>query len=118
MAVFVLAGVVGVGGAGAATIVVNDSSDALHNLGCAAFGTGTCTLRDAITFGNANAGADEVHFDIAGSGVHTITLDSDLPGVNGNLTIDGYTQVGSSPNTNGAGLGDNAVLTVEINGNG
>jgi hypothetical protein len=118
MAVFVLAGVIGAGGAGAATIVVNDSSDTLHASGCAAFGTGSCTLRDAIIFGNANAGPDVVHFAIPGSGVHTITLVSDLPAVTGDLTIDGYTQPGSSPNTNGAGLGDNAVLLVEVNGNG
>ena len=104
----------------ATTIVVNDAGDSLHSLGCAKFGTGTCTFRDAITFANAHAGPDEIHFEIAGSGVHTITLGSDLPGVAGDLTIDGYTQTGSSPNTNGAGagLGDNAVLTIEINGNG
>jgi hypothetical protein len=113
-----LAGLASARIAGGATIVVNDASDSLHNLACAALGTGTCTLRDAITFANANAGADEVHFDIAGTGVHTITLDSDLPTITGDLTIDGYTQSGSSPNTNGPGLGDNALLTIEINGNG
>ncbi len=101
----------------AGAIVVNDASDALHSPGCATSGTGTCTLRDAITFANATV-VDKVHFAIPGSGVHTIKLDSDLPTVTGELTIDGYTQPGSSPNTNGPGLGDNAVLLVEINGNG
>jgi hypothetical protein len=115
---FVVAGLLAAGGAGAATIVVNDASDALHGVGCAASGTGTCTLRDAITFANAHAGSDEIHFAISGSGVHTIKLDSFLPVVTGDLTIDGYTQPGSSPNTNAPGLGDNAVLHIEINGNG
>ena len=40
----------------AGAIVVNDSSDALHSPGCATTGTGTCTLRDAITFANAKPG--------------------------------------------------------------
>src|SRR5262245_58831081 len=67
-----LAGLLAASFAGAATVVVNDASDTLHSSGCAAFGTGTCTLRDAITFANANAGADVVQFDIAGTGVQTI----------------------------------------------
>jgi parallel beta-helix repeat protein len=100
----------------AATIVVNDSSDTLHSLGCAMSGMGTCSLRDAVTFANANPGSDVIHFAIPGSGVHTITLESDLP--LGGETIDGYSQPGSSPNTNGPGQGDNAVLKIEINGNG
>ena len=108
----------GMSSAQAATIIVNDASDSLHDPGCANSGTGTCTLRDAMTFGNANNGPDEIHFDIAGVGVHTITLDANLPAVAGQLTIDGYTQTGSHPNTNGPGLGDNAVLLIEINGNG
>src|SRR5262245_57987709 len=87
--------------AGAATIVVTDSSDTLHAEGCASTGTGTCSLRDAITFANANSGADEIDFDIPGSGVQTITLLSALPTITGPVTIDGYTQPGSSPNTNG-----------------
>ncbi len=114
----VLAGLATARIAGAATIVVNDATDALHSVGCAASGTGTCTLRDAITFANVNSGPDEIHFAILGSGVHTITLDSDLPAIAEDLTIDGYTQSGSSPNSNGPGLGDNAVLQIEINGNG
>ena len=116
--IFVIFGLLASAAAGGATIVVNDSSDALHNLGCAASGTGTCTLRDAITFANVHSGPDEIHFAISGSGVHTIKLDSDLPAIAGDLTIDGYTQPGSSPNTNAPGLCDNAVLHIEINGNG
>jgi parallel beta helix pectate lyase-like protein len=113
-AVFLL----GAAAATSATVAVNDSSDTLHSLGCAMSGMGTCSLRDAITFANANPGSDVIHFAIPGSGVHTITLDSDLPTMMGDLTIDGYTQSGATPNTNGPGLGDNAVLKIEINGNG
>lgn len=105
--------------AGAVTIVVNDSSDALHDSGgCADTGMGACTLRDAITFANANTGADEIDFTIPGTGVQTITLSSDLPVITDSVTIDGYTQPGTSPNTNGPGLEDNAVLSIEIDGNG
>jgi hypothetical protein len=101
---------------------VTDEADALNNPGCAESGTGTCSLRDAITFANSNPGPDEIHFAIPGAGVHTITLNSDLPGLEASFsataTIDGYAQPGSSANTNGAGLGDNSVHLIEINGNG
>ena len=52
------------GTAEAATILVNDSGDSLHASpgGCALTGTGVCTLRDAITFANANAGQDNILF--------------------------------------------------------
>ena len=98
----------------AATIVVNDVSDTLHDSGCAATGTGTCTLRDAITFSNAKAGKDEIDFNIAGAGVQRIDLQADMPEITDPVTIDGYTQPGSSSNTNGPGLADNAVLGIEI----
>lgn len=42
------------------SITVNDAGDALHAPGCATTGTGTCTLRDAITYANSNGGADIV----------------------------------------------------------
>ncbi len=103
----------------AAVIVVNDSSDIAHTGGgCVDTGMGSCTLRDAISFATANPGYDEVHFAIPGAGVHTIVLDSGLENLAGELTIDGYTQPGASPNTKGDGLADNAVLLIEINGNG
>ena len=50
----------------AVVITVNDGSDALHSPGCATTGTGSCTLRDAITFANTTTAADDVHFAIAG----------------------------------------------------
>lgn len=100
----------------AATITVNDSSDALHSSGCAATGTGTCSLRDALTFANSNPGADLIRFNIPSFGVHTITPTSFLPILtdDAGVTIDGYSQPGSSQNT--LLIGDNAVLQIEIDG--
>jgi IPT/TIG domain/S-layer homology domain len=97
----------------AATVTVNDSGDSSN--ACATSGTGTCTLRDAITYGNVHAGTT-IAFDIAGAGVHTITPASALPAITAAVTIDGYTQPGSSPNTLAAG--DNAVLDIQLSGSG
>jgi len=77
----------------AATIVVNDASDTLHASGCAVTGTGTCTLRDAITFANANPGPDRIEFAI-GSGLATILLSAALPNITDQVAIDGTTQPG------------------------
>ncbi|HEX4440073.1 MAG TPA: S-layer homology domain-containing protein [Thermoanaerobaculia bacterium] len=96
-----------------ATVIVNDAGDATN--ACAASGTGTCTLRDALTYANAHAGST-IAFDIPGSGVHTITPLSAYPSLSAPMTIDGFTQPGSSPNSNGPGLGDNSVHLIEIDG--
>ena len=91
----------------AATITVNDSGDVLHGAGCAATGTGTCTLRDAITFANANAGPDTFHFALSGSGVHTISVTSELPRITDPVVIDGTSQPGFS-----------GIPIVELDGSG
>jgi hypothetical protein len=79
--------------------------------------SGGGSLRDAITAANGSPGADTIQFAIAGSGVHTITLTTGLlPPITDSLTIDGYTQPGSSANT--LAVGDNAVILVELDGNG
>ncbi len=81
--------------------------------------SGAGSLRDAITQANATAnvgGPDEIHFAIPGTGLHTISPTANLPDITDPVIIDGYTQAGSSPNTNGPGLGSNAVLTIELNG--
>ncbi|MCE9527805.1 MAG: hypothetical protein K8R36_17315, partial [Planctomycetales bacterium] len=63
---------------------------------------------------------DEIHFSIPGGGVQTIFpgpgVQSPLPTITEAVIIDGYTQPGASPNT--LAVGDNAVLTIEINGSG
>src|SRR5207244_2982572 len=80
---------------------------------------GTGSLRQAIVDANANPGHDTITFCIPGAGVHTITpLAPGLPTITDPVTIDGYTQEGASPNTNGPSQGDNAVLLIEISGAG
>jgi hypothetical protein len=78
--------------------------------------TGAGTLRQAITDANGHAGADTVAFNIGGSGVHTIAPASALPTITEAITIDGYTQLGSSANTNPTGQGLNTALRIEIDG--
>jgi hypothetical protein len=77
--------------------------------------SGPGSLRQAITDANANAGADTIAFAIPGTGVHTIAPLSLLPIIGQPLTIDGYTQAGSSANTNTTGA-LNTVLQIEIDG--
>jgi CSLREA domain-containing protein len=60
-----------------------------------------CTLRAAIQQANATRGADIVSFAILGTGVKTIAVGAtgfgSLPPITEQVTIDGYTQPGSSP---------------------
>jgi hypothetical protein len=35
-------------------VTVNDTLDEIHNPGCATTGRGTCSLRDAVLYANAN----------------------------------------------------------------
>ena len=66
---------------------------------------------------NANASTgttDTIVFNIAGTGVKTITPISPLPTVTDPVIIDGYTQPGSSVNT--SAVGNNAVLLIELDG--
>ncbi len=78
--------------------------------------SGAGSLRQAITNANNQAGADTIEFLISGAGVHTITPLSVLPTITEAVTIDGYSQPGASANT--LTLGDNAVILIELNGNG
>ena len=103
------------------TVVVTSTADVVT--GCAttgtgAVGTGGCTLRDAITFSNANPpispAQNLIQFNIPGSGVQTIELVGPLPAITTATIVDGYSQPGSSPNT--LAVGDDAVLLVSIHG--
>jgi VCBS repeat protein len=76
--------------------------------------SGPGSLRQAITDANNNAGLDAISFNISGPGVHTITPLASLPAIASPMTIDGYTQPGTSPNT--LANGDNAVILIELNG--
>lgn len=76
---------------------------------------GAGSLWQAIADANASPGTDLIAFDIPGAGPHTIRPVA-LPIVTDPVVIDGYTQPGATPNTNGAGQGSNAVLTIELDG--
>ena len=112
--------VVGFPGAVAdATLTVTsiaDGGDTNPGDGACDDGTGSCTLRAAIEEANANSGLDGVVFAIPAAGPHTIRPGSALPTITDPVVIDGYTQPGASPNTNGPGLGSNAFLLIELDG--
>ncbi len=87
----------------AATFLVSNTND-----------SGPGSLRQAILDANARSGTDFIKFNIPGSGVHTIRPLTPLPVITSPVTIDGYSQPGSSPNT--LAVGDNAVLLIELDG--
>src|SRR5689334_1999972 len=92
------------GCATAATFTVTTAAD-----------TGAGSLRQAIQSANANPGDDAIVFAIPGGGVQTISVASPLT-ITDSVEIQGYTQPGSNVNTDPDG--DNAVLTVELQGAG
>jgi len=89
----------------AATFTVTNTND-----------SGAGSLRAAIESANGTPGLDQIHFNIAGAGVHTIVLATPLPDVTDDFEINGFTQAGSSANTNGPGLSDNSIHRIEIDG--
>jgi hypothetical protein len=72
-------------------LLVNDATDTTHG-SCDFGGTGTCSLRDALTKSNAIQGWS-IQFAIA-TGHQTINVQSDLPVIITRGTIDGTTQPG------------------------
>jgi hypothetical protein len=78
--------------------------------------SGPGTLRTAIEAANAEPGADSIRFNIAGDGVHRITLASNLPSITDPVLIDGYSQPGARPNTSEQIF--DAVIRIEIRGEG
>lgn len=64
--------------------------------------SGDGSLRQAIEMANTNAGADTIAFNIPGTGVQTITLQSALPPIDAPVTINGATQPGANCATDGA----------------
>jgi len=103
--------------ADAAVFTVNstgDQPDALLNGTCATAAL-TCTLRAALQEANNAVGPHTINFAIAGGGPHTISPASALPALNqAGITINGYSQPLSSPNT--LAVGNDAVLKVELDG--
>ena len=90
-------------------------------------GVTECTLRVAIDQANARPVRDTIEFGNPDSDPGGIPLrspdyfsikppSSQLPVISVPVIIDGYTQPGASPNTNGPGLGSNTVLKIELDG--
>jgi hypothetical protein len=104
-AILTLAIALATGIASASTFTVINTND-----------SGSGSLRQAIINANTNPGADSIHFNIPGAGVHSIIPLSALPTITDPVVIDGYTQPGSSPNTLAAG--NNSTHLIELNGNG
>ena len=107
--------------AAGAQFVVNTTSDASDSAlgnGVCATSAGKCSLRAALQEANRITGPNSIAFNIAGTGVQTIQLGSQLniSDSSGGVTIDGYTQPGSAPNT--ASRASNAHIMIEIRGNG
>lgn len=82
---------------------------------------GLGSLRQAILDANAkqitngfSCTGHSIVFSIPGSGTHTIRPQSPLPRFNIPITLDGYTQPGSSQNT--LQQGSNAVIAIELDG--
>src|SRR5262245_17054131 len=91
----------------AATFTVTNTTD-----------SGAGSLRQAIIDANAAAGLDTIAFNVSGAGcdgggVCTITPASTLPVISSPVLIDGYTQPGTSSNTNAEGA-LNTVLKIVI----
>ena len=75
------------------------------------------TLRFAINHANANAGDDDISFNIAGAGPHVITLASVLPNINdAGITIDGTTQSGASCGNLWAGTPHTVMIEIDADG--
>jgi hypothetical protein len=77
--------------------------------------SGPGSLRQALLDVNAGEGGT-ILFDIPGPGPHVIEPLSYLPYLTTCVTIDGYSQPGAAPNSNGPGLGSNAVLKIVLDG--
>jgi CSLREA domain-containing protein len=82
----------------------------------------SCTLRAAIQEANDTPGADVINFNIPdnpnipGLEVKTIKPKTALPMILEQVSINGYTQPGASPNTKATG--NDAVLKIELDGSG
>ena len=92
-----------------ATFIVTNTGDSdLPNSG---------SLRSAIMAANQSINIpDTIEFNIPGAGVHTISPLAQLPIISDPLVINGYTQGKAKRNDNGPGLGDNAIIQIELDG--
>ena len=81
--------------------------------------TGSGTLRQAIADANNNAGQTSyIDFSIPGPGPHTIGPFSSTVGANEPVIIDGYSQAGAVPNSNGITQPFNGTIMIEMDRGG
>ncbi|MGQ0801974.1 MAG: beta strand repeat-containing protein [Pseudomarimonas sp.] len=99
--------------AGLALLLASASTSAATFIVTNIASSGAGSLAQAITSANAAAGADTINFSIAGGGVKVIELAGALPSITEALTINGYSQPGSAPNTTASGA-SNAVILIEL----
>lgn len=77
--------------------------------------SGAGSLRQALLDSNASVGVlDMIAFNIAGTGVQTISPVSPLPAITDPVVIDAYTQPGAAENTDPDAF--NGMLLIELNG--
>jgi len=103
------------------TFTVNSTTDKLDSkVGdgfCLTGQAQECTVRAAIQEANVTPGADVINFNIFGSGVKTIKVNSNfnggLPTITEEVSIDGYTQAGASPNTSSKGTNDKLMVQLD-----
>src|SRR5437868_2748720 len=102
-----------------------DDPDLSPNDGVCLDINGKCSLRAAIEEATATGSSGPINFNIPSSDpncdatthVCTISPGSALPTITTySLLIDGYSQPGTSSNSNNFTQGDNAVLLIELNG--
>ncbi len=103
------------------TVVVTSTTDVVTSCattGMPAIGTGGCTLRDAISYSDANPpvppAQNLIQFNIPGSGSQVIDVHSDLPPITAGVVVDGFSQPGASPNT--LPVGSDAVRPIFVRG--
>lgn len=82
--------------------------------------SGPGTLRQAILDANVTAIEETIAFNLSGSCPRSISLATPLPTISSTVTIDGFTQPGSSPNAlpDSAADGDDSVHCVVLASNG
>ena len=76
--------------------------------------SGAGSFRQAITDVNNTPGPNAIAFNIPGSGVRTIAPLTPLPDITTTVSINGYSQPGTQPNS--LADGNNAVLLVRLDG--
>jgi CSLREA domain-containing protein len=100
------------------TFTVNSTAD--DPLGSDPCDATECTLREAINAANSNGNpteTDAIAFRIPGTGPHIIELFGGLPQISQAVSINGYTEHGSSANTLvDSRKGTNAKLMIDVDG--